>query len=475
MKLQTLRQLSILGIALLALAGCNSKKDLGKIRDLESKLKALAEEQAAELKERDGQLKEKEETAAKAAADRQEKITELNAAIEKATADIATLEKKLDEAEAAKLAAIPKDATVPGHPDFDPGKVNRYTDALATVTGDVTKGTGFLVKAGDKTYLYTAAAVIAGNTKLTISSFGGQQFAKFGDLELAEGSGCARIELLEVGDAATLELAGAVTIGSDTGISSLGIDAGSVNSACNNAFGQKGQLLEVEPTSLVGKAGGPVLATATAKVLAVIVKGPGAQPDLWTDPATSNQDASADVGMFQAVLLNDDLAWQAVPLASFLAEGRKIAEFDKMTRLAHAIGALKPSATGLGLSETVSGSITVGALLAESKGLQFAAELIKLDEGLTAKTVRLGAADLKKRYLSIVSSGVALIKRSEADFDPAKFSSYHRPLVEQSLKWRKEATRRTDDAAKAEITQPTKPKRGDRDNGGNPAPDPQQK
>ncbi len=134
------------------------------------------------------------------------------------------------------------------------------------------------------------------------------------------------------------------------------------------------------------------------------------------------------------------MLWKAVPVATFLAEAKKIADYNRLTGVAQAFAGLNTT-PGLGLTLTIAGSRTGLSILTAAKDLPIAAETITLHDDIAAKRVRLGEADLKKRIASIISSAVTQLQRGEADFVPAKFNPYHRPYAEEAQKWHKDAVK----------------------------------
>jgi hypothetical protein len=430
-----LRVTAVCGISLLLLPGCN-KRYITKIKELEEDKNTLVEEHETELEKLDEEFREKEVALEKTAEDQVAKIDEitqernrLNSELESAKDEITRLKKEIDD-------KTPKDASTPGHADFDPSKEEKYTSAMATITGDVNSGAGFIVEDGGKHYLYTTAAIISGNSRLAVSNAGGTKFAKFGNLEVAAGCDFVRLELLEAGDAPALQLAAATyQVSTERRLCTLGISGanGSVTGELINPFGQSKDTIDVDPTLLTGKIGGPVIETATGKVLAVVTPPPVGQPELWQNP-----NAATDV-QFRAARINRPISWEPAPIAAFLAEGKRIRDFDRLTKVVYAFAAMTLTPDGLGIENTVGNSETVKSVLAESKDLPITGDAMTLHTMLSSKKGRIGEADLKKRVTSLFAAVDSQSKRNLTGFDPAKFSACHRKAAEQSLKWRNEA------------------------------------
>ncbi|MCX6874973.1 MAG: serine protease [Verrucomicrobia bacterium] len=440
MKPPVVRNLVLLSIALLSLSACTSRKNQARIKELEAQIEASAEEAAATEMAREKDQAEKSEAAYKAQSEASQQIQQLTQERDQAARELAVLKLQASRAEAARLAKLPKDASTPGHPEFDPAKEAKITTALATIVGDKSTGTGFVVATEGKVFLYTAAHVIAGNGRLSISNSVGLKFTKFGNLEVAEGANFVRLELLDAAGAPALQLADADTkVTAETNVTGLGTDgnSGTVTSERGNPSGQSDESISVDSLSLMGKSGGPLLESATGKVLAVITNPAAEQRVLWADPTTTGQIP------YRACRVNRKVQWKSVPIGTFLAEARKIAEFNRMTRVAQALAVLTPSATGLGVSSTVSGSHTaLSVLTAAAKDIPIATEVLAMNTQLSAKRVRTSEVDIKKRLANLLSSAVTQMQRGAADFEPSKFTPYHRPFAEDALKWRKDAEQR---------------------------------
>ena len=439
MTLRNARHLLLLSLTAFALSACSNKKNLAKIHDLETQLETLQEETTNTTNDLNRRITENEDAARNAQAEAAQQIRQLTTERDAATQQLAKTKAEFARAEEARIAKLPKDASVPGHPEFNPAKETKITNALVTISGDKSAGTGFVVNSSGKYYLYTSASTLAGNSRLTITNAEGTKFTKFGNLEVAEKTSVVRLEILEPNALPALSLAEEdAKVGSDTPVTILATEAasGGVTSSSGNAQGQSEENINIEFSLLHGKTGGPLLETATGKVLAIIID-PAAEPQhqLWVEPA-----GTGDPDSLRATRLNHRVLWKAVPVATFLAEAKKIADYNRLTGVAQAFAGLNTT-PGLGLTLTIAGSRTGLSILTAAKDLPIAAETITLHDDIAAKRVRLGEADLKKRIASIISSAVTQLQRGEADFVPAKFNPYHRPYAEEAQKWHKDAVK----------------------------------
>jgi len=445
-------------MAVLALSGCSSKKDKARIRDLEAEIESIHEEDNNTLSERERELAQHDDDARTAQNEAAQTIQQLTRERDTAVAEVGSLKKAVERAEAARVASVPKDASSPGHPDFNPAKAPKITQAIATITGDVSSGTGFVVAVDDKRFLYTAAQILKGNTHLTIANSAGRKFVKFGAFEFAEGTPFVRMELLDAADAPALQLAAvssqataASGSSSSTSVAALGVNpaTGTVTAESGSFYAQNEDAIEVEATLIQGKSGGPLIATATGQVIALIINSAAEHTDLWSATAgTAAAAATPPAGLaavelpYRACRLNRNLQWQAVPIVTFLAEAKRIADYDGITRVALALAALRPTASGLGVDVTLPNGQTALAILSAAKDFPIAADAITLHTQVATKKIRFGDAELKKRFGSVISFALTQMQRGAVGFEPAKFNPCHRRYVENSIKWRKDANQR---------------------------------
>jgi hypothetical protein len=449
MRTSIMRGLAISSVSLLVLPGCTSKRQQLRIKTLETDMETLQQEFDTTVEEKEKELSEKEEAYRKLENEKAEEIHQLTTEREKIAAEFAEFKKKAARTEADLLARVPKDASTPGHADFDPARETQFTHAMATITGDASTTCGFVVAADGKRYVYTTAGTLSGNSRLAITTANGDKLTKFGNLEVAEGCPFVRLELLEADDLPALQPAAAsAQAESGTKLTCLGLSAssGSVTGEQTNAFGQSNDGIDTDPNALVGKVGGPVLETTTGKLLGIVVPTTAERTELWEDSTTP----SGEPPQLRVSRVNRSLSWQPVPITTFLAEGKRIADFDRLTKIAQALAVvtIAPPANVL-LDATVSGSHTAKSVLTEAKDFPPAVDAITLQTQLANKKLRLSGADLKKRVTSLFASTSGHMKRNATGFDPAKFSPYHRKMAENSLRWRKDAEDRLVTATEA--------------------------
>jgi len=437
MKTVIIRRVAILSVALFALSACSSKKDQAKIKSLESDIETIQEENAATLAEREKELQEKDDFMRNAQSETAQQIQQLTGERDTAVQELAAVKNDMARAEAARLARQPKDASTPGHADFDPTKEAKITSAICTISGDKSSGTGVVVSAEGKVYVYTAAQTLSGNNRLSISNSAGQRFANFGNLEVADGADVVRLELRDAAEAPALQLVDETTKATgNTDITGMvaSTTSGTVTGDRGKANGQSSDSIEVDASVIQGKLGGPLLETTTGKVLAIITN-PAAER--MSPPAATNV---APESLFRACRLNRKMTWKTMPIAAFLADSKRIIDFDNMTRVGQALVGLTATSTGLsGMNASVAGGKSAQTILMESKDIPVAGEVLAMHTQLTGKKSRTSEIDLKKRLSSMISSAMNQMQRGSVGFDPAKFTSYHSRFAEKALKDRKEA------------------------------------
>jgi S1-C subfamily serine protease len=312
-----------------------------------------------------------------------------------------------------------------------------FMDAVILIEGDESRGTGFLVKQDGKHYLYTAAHVFSGNSRLTASSSSGRKFTKFGALEVAEGADLVRLEVLELPQDPltlfTIAEPGKVVVGAEILVLGDGGGAGVIAESRGKVVGFSGDSVEVDAAVIQGNSGGPVIDVATGRVIGVVTHLTAKRDDVWAEGTRYGE-----VRRF-ACRIDREWKWQPTTIANFLAEAKKIADYDRMTRVGFAISSLNPGVGGLRLDTKLSDSQTALSVLSEAQDVPVVSELIKMNSELTGRGVRYSEADLLKRFRSMLASSITQVNRGAGTFDPSKFSAYHREKGETSLQWREKA------------------------------------
>jgi hypothetical protein len=320
---------------------------------------------------------------------------------------------------------------------FDPGgKITpTIANAVLIIEGDKSVGTGFVADSGGKKYLYTAAHVFSGNTKLTVKNSTGMNFKKFGALEAAEGADLIRMEILEeVKD--FLEIAPAdAGIQINTEIAALGNGGGTgvVAVEKGKVLGISADSLEVNAGIIQGNSGGPVVDQVTGKVLGLVTHLTSERKDLWSEGTRQ-----AEVRRF-ACRVDKNWQWKTMKVANFLADGKALAAFDELTRLSFAVAHLEPRTNGMRLDVSVGEGSTVVEVLERNRENDIVRSLFSMNVDLANRKSNLSETELKKKFRSLISQIQGQAKRSSDSFAPQNFAWFHRKQAEVSVVARKES------------------------------------
>ncbi len=336
-------------------------------------------------------------------------------------------------ADPAPVAAAGRDAKKPADPkarDMRP-----YKAAVMLIEGDRSRGTGFLVNDAGTIYLYTAAHVFSGNSRITVSNSAGVTLSGFGSLEVADGADLARLAVLDDIPSGVLPLARPGTAGTATEIVALGDGGGvgMVSETSGKVLGVNATSVEVDAGVIQGNSGGPVVSLTTGQVIGLITHATNGRDDIW-----SQGTRLGGVRRF-ACRLDRDWAWKTLTLNSFMANSRSIWEYDRMTRLGFALGALEPTTAGLRLDTRLGGSTTVISILNGSRNLPIVAALLEMNTQLVQSRLRVSEADLRKRFRSMLSTAYQAVNQEGGAFHPDMYDPFHRSRVAESIEWRRKA------------------------------------
>jgi len=201
--------------------------------------------------------------------------------------------------------------------------------AIAVIEGDRSNGTGFFCKAEGKVYLYTAAHVLSGNSKLSVKLRDGTVVRKFGAVEAAEGADLIR---LAVGEAVPQ----ALEIADESGVAKVGIPVlasgnagggGTVGFEEGKVMGVGPESIEIDAEVIQGNSGGPILHGTTRQALGVVTHLTAERKDEWAKETRFSQ-----VRRF-GCRLDRSWKWKVVPVEVFLKEGKAILAVQEQSEL----------------------------------------------------------------------------------------------------------------------------------------------
>lgn len=315
------------------------------------------------------------------------------------------------------------------------GKINTtISNAVLVIEGDASVGTGFTVAHEGKKYLYTAAHVFSGNTRLTVKNALGTSFKKFGVLEAAEGADLIRMEILEevkdylelaASDSSTRIHTEIAALGNGGGTGVVAVEEGKI-------LGASADSMEVDAGIIQGNSGGPVIDAASGKVLGVVTHLSSERKDLWSEGTRQ-----AEVRRF-ACRVDKDWQWKTLKIGAFLADGKAVEEFDEMTRICFSIALLEPLTSGMRLDSKVGEGATAIQIFNRNKNNELVKSLLKMNTTLAVKKTGTSDAELKKQFRSLIAQAESQAKRSQEAFKPQGFAWFHRNRSEVSIKARNE-------------------------------------
>ena len=310
----------------------------------------------------------------------------------------------------------------------------RISNSVLIIQGDLSVGTGFIVSADGKKYVYTAAHVFSGNSKLSINNANGTAFKKFGNLEAAEGADLVRLEILEeVKD--FLEIAAPTyPLEINTPIAALGNGGGNgvISVEQGKILGTSGDSLEVDAAIIQGNSGGPVVEQATGKAVGLVTHLTSGRKDLWSEGTRQSE-----VRRF-ACRLNKEWKWKVMKIGTFLAEGKSLAEFDNLTRLCFAVAQLQPLKNGMRLDTQVGEGTTALQIIQQNQNNELVKALISMNNDLASRKTGVSEADLRKKFSSLLAQIQSQATRTNEAMKPQEFAWFHRDRAKVSVEARKQ-------------------------------------
>jgi serine protease Do len=368
------------------------------------------------------------------AADRDKLAAELEILRAKASAAPPPEPPKPEPAIATNTAETMPDNTPAANSICDSeGKVKAdISNAVVIIEGDSSVGTGFIAKEGDHVYLYTAAHVLSGNSKLTVKNAVGKSFTKFDGIEVAEDADLVRLKLAEPYDQPLLVASADEDVRIQVPIAALGNGGGQgvVSMEKGEILGTSDGSIEISAAVIQGNSGGPLLISSNSHVVGVITHLTARRNDLWSEGTRQG-----DVRRF-ACRINTARKWSAMSPAVFLKDGKAVSTYDETTLLGFAVAMLQPTVSGLRYSGMQYGEKTPLAIIERNKDNPSVIELRKFNSDLQSGKVRYGMTDLRKKTSAIVASMRSKLDTSKQSLLPEKLNPYHRSLAEESIKAR---------------------------------------
>lgn len=298
----------------------------------------------------------------------------------------------------------------------------QVAEAIAVIEGDRSTGTGFFCRDGGKVYLYSAAHVLSGNSRLKVKLRDGTVVRKFGALEAAEGADLIRLpvgehvpQVLEIAAAAGVAKVGdpVLASGNAGGGGTVGFENGKV-------MGVGPESIEIDAEVIQGNSGGPILHGDTRQALGVVTHLTAERKDRW-----AKDTRFSGVRRF-GCRLDRTWEWKVVPVDVFLKEGRAILAVQEQSELM--IAALQPDQW----------NDAVFQRLRENPLARDIAALEGWIEQQQRGGQRFSEIDRKKRLRGIFDSARHRSRGQMAEFKSDGFTWFHRETAAQEMTTRAE-------------------------------------
>ena len=304
-------------------------------------------------------------------------------------------------------------------------------EAIAVIEGDRGTGTGFFCRDGETTYLYSAAHVLSGNSKLKVKLRDGTVVRKFGALEAAEGADLIRLpvnepvpRVLQIAAAAGVSKVGTPVMASGNagGGGTVGFETGKV-------MGVGPESIEIDAQVIQGNSGGPIIHGETHQALGVVTHLTAERKDLWAKGTRF-----ADVRRF-GCRLDRTWKWKQVPVDVFLKEGKTLLAVQQQSELM--IAAIQPEKWQ-------------DSIFQEQRENPLARDIASLQAWITQQQngQRLSESDRKERLRGIFDSARHRSRGQMAEFKVDGFTWFHRESAQQEIKTREEIDKAYEDAVK---------------------------
>jgi len=320
-------------------------------------------------------------------------------------------------------------APAPAKPAYTKPVDSAVEEAIAVIEGDRGVGTGFFCRDGETTYLYSAAHVLSGNTKLKVKLRDGTIVKKFGALEAAEGADLIRLPVNEPVPK-TLE------IGAATGVSTVGTPVlASGNAGGGGTLGfEEGKIVGVGPESIEidaqviqGNSGGPIIHGETKQALGVVTHLTAERKDLWAKGTRF-----ADVRRF-GCRLDRTWKWKQVPIEVFLKEGKAILAIQEQSEL---------------MAAAVQPAKWKDDIFQRQRENPLARDIASLELWIEQNAQRFSEMDRKKRLRGILEGARHRSRGQMAEFKCDGYTWFHRETGQQEIKTRAEIEKAYEDALK---------------------------
>ena len=386
-----------------------------------------------DLETRSTELEQKNSTLESKISEAEQKTSELEDQLARTKSDLEAMQKAKAAEQAQAGIKTPGQILAATKEQID-----KKLPAIVMIEGDVSRSRGVLIQADGKTWLYSAAQGLSGNTKFTIKGADGTAITKFGEFQTATDTSLVRLGIQQE-IPVTIALDSQATVDPTTQLVAVTADpnGGALQALDCRIAKTTGNDFEIETYGTQQSQGCPLLAAASGKVVAILSGGPpSADLTLWQNPQqTTNYDSRT-----RAARLNRTIEWKPSTISGFLDERRKIDDMNKTTRLLHALASARVAGEALLIGGTQGGgTTTMIQVLNQNASSPLVVALRKVQTDLANKKVRVAVRDINRSLANILGDAQNASTRQVQEFRGTAFSFHHRPLAEAALKWRVEA------------------------------------
>lgn len=347
---------------------------------------------------------------------------------------IKELDQKIAVLKSEKARILAKTSTpVPEDADripVPPGQLSPHVSkAVLLIEGDKSSGTGFVGSTGGKKYLYTVAAVLSGNSKLTIRNSAGATLKNFGTFEAAENADVVRMEILEeAGD--SLEFYPAQPpLQINQKIAVLGAPEGNAPVTVEHGLllGTSAETLEVN----VGNTnGGPVIDIATGKVVGLATRTSQVREDVWSEGTRQGQTRRF------ACRLDKERVWKTMKIGKFLADGKAVEGYLTETFICRVVGHELKSGLATGRVNFISDKMWEDTPAEKNQDHPLMVARKQLKEELSGNKGTASTAETQKKLQSLLGVAASRAIRSKDALKSEDYAWFHRVRAEEAVKSR---------------------------------------
>lgn len=316
--------------------------------------------------------------------------------------------------------------------------IEKTSPYIVVIEGDKGSGTGFLCVVDGVVWVYTAAHVLSGNSKLAVRDSQGNRYSKFDHMESAEGVDLVRLrptnqnfkglEIIADTDAPKVGDK-IVAVGNSLGAGSLSLEAGVVKNIDETMW-------EVSTDIIPGNSGGPILDLKSGKVIGIVT-----HLIMRREKRTSGFAPKVNVKRY-AARLDREWEWKRMPVTRFVKEWQYIEKMEQDSK----IGWATTYAVIYKLENP--GNVITRDRLNDREAFRHAVQVMKEQakhfssqrtmEWLEKFEGDYHSKDSINKARTVIANNINGIRLNGKEPKPEHFSWYHRESYKDAIGWRKE-------------------------------------